>query len=1451
MRYKAISSLLGMKFFSLDGKQQNIKHNHIVSFFIEPNDGFEAKGYVVNLGDGEFEFVIEDGGSRFDNGTKGDIFFVNNLSKLTYTMSLERLDITYEDEEYSTSDEGSVRFEGSKVKSITLRDDEDKHLVAKMLNSFIPFPSFSLVGSIEMEKGAVGLMNTSELVILGERVSDNYVSTYYTPFSNIPPHVKVINGVPCLATYRIVAKAEDESVVFEVSSDRGSISEGENVELVPPISYSKVEYEGKEYKLRELGNFSDIPIKRDTASAVSPIVLHYGMKADNEGVFDSTLSLSLVEEFVPLADDYSSVATQEEYKNLVSVYPFCTITLTSEVEGLDDRLRTFFTNFGIPDPKDYQDAFKDAPLTPLDARFINDKSKELYLIHQDIFPYAGTYKGLLNAVNYLGYDDIFFREWYTRVDNPEEKSPEVGFISMDVKKGFTLSSKLKATNITYGEYLDLKKLRKLSLVYNINKVVGEDKHNIPVTEKVYDYTQDVLLLKLYALRSWLSEYIIGLQSEITDIVGEASFFHGHPVRHYTTGGLSLEVEKVMKMRPKWNTDMTILDDEAGGAYSYIQMENSGKNIKISDIGDKTFRDFVDYAVNTSPYSENGFDVAKRIYETPPSTSTSIVYADKWNPNNSLEIPFGATFSFPVQYEELTYIIELDETDTFAMFGGMSNGSSSLETSPIFIHDNKMTLPDKSQKAVFAHLPSFFVSEGRVYNYDHKYGFLEIAYEIMRRDGKYLLLKDGEVIHSSEEPIVITPSNKGGEECIFEYNEADNTHALSFRYDMFGDGLYAIVIDEGSLITTSPDRGTDGGEDDEIIYFSSTIDKNKGVKSSSITAKSRIRIPSWTRSNSASYLLENVCKRLSSRTELNINEVYNDEVAVLSSVEPFYVQFPRAGVYSLKAVIADEYNNAHIAEASKKHIVTRNDIKYYADDKTITRILAVTEDIPNPDENTDILIQASEYPIFPLVDKVQARGSMEVSINGVDYDAVSFEDKTISSNISKGDFVYMDNLTIRAVSGVVFTDDNYIYLKVKRNPRVNYQGLNRSGAEMAMTIFDTEQNTEYATYNVVVERAYTSLKSVPEEEKLNNSSIFDSNEVIYLKCKVSDEKYHEFKDTYEGMKKRRNNKITLGLNSSMRRNVIADDPFCRNWIIDGVKFASLPVSSFAGISFERDAVVKLSYLRDIGISGGVCISECAYKVIDIKHEMAKAKEYSVFWKFKKLVDEDEELKRAIYNSRVKELVFINGWFDTELAHPNGNHRISTLSGRNVTTLQLSNAHNTYVQYIGKAETSQATLNGRPFVVLNEETSHYAPYMDSTFELYGRKFDESKFRGIWAKSSAFGSEYVRETLEGKEGEIATLYNANIILDKATIKPNTNIIITADFPTSLRYYPGMIFWRIYNTLDNTLIGECHNVSLQLNLPLDRGLNEMTYRIECEFLDTRGNKKDNIKPFFVKVKR
>ena len=52
---------------------------------------------------------------------------------------------------------------------------------------------------------------------------------------------------------------------------------------------------------------------------------------------------------------------------------------------------------------------------------INYKAKELFLSYDQIFPYVGTYKALVNAIEYLGYDDIYFREWYKILKNDGKK----------------------------------------------------------------------------------------------------------------------------------------------------------------------------------------------------------------------------------------------------------------------------------------------------------------------------------------------------------------------------------------------------------------------------------------------------------------------------------------------------------------------------------------------------------------------------------------------------------------------------------------------------------------------------------------------------------------------------------------------------------------------------------------------------------------------------------------------------------------------------------------------------------------------------------------------------------------------------------------------------------------------------------------------------------------------
>lgn len=42
------------------------------------------------------------------------------------------------------------------------------------------------------------------------------------------------------------------------------------------------------------------------------------------------------------------------------------------------------------------------------------------LSYDQIFSYVGTYKALIRAIKYLGYQDIIFKEWYSIRDTNDK-----------------------------------------------------------------------------------------------------------------------------------------------------------------------------------------------------------------------------------------------------------------------------------------------------------------------------------------------------------------------------------------------------------------------------------------------------------------------------------------------------------------------------------------------------------------------------------------------------------------------------------------------------------------------------------------------------------------------------------------------------------------------------------------------------------------------------------------------------------------------------------------------------------------------------------------------------------------------------------------------------------------------------------------------------------------------
>ena len=172
------------------------------------------------------------------------------------------------------------------------------------------------------------------------------------------------------------------------------------------------------------------------------------------------------------------------------------INVTCVAEGEDERYRTLFENFGIQHPKTYYKIFKDHDINESnpDYTYINRKSKELFLTYDEIFPYIGTYKALINAIKYLGYDDIYFREWYKPIYENTDKE-----ISYKINLNDNFNDNLTYANVSLDINNQYKKLNKLTMAYSLNSETDElDEYNENIITRSYKYSYDEVLIKLFA-----------------------------------------------------------------------------------------------------------------------------------------------------------------------------------------------------------------------------------------------------------------------------------------------------------------------------------------------------------------------------------------------------------------------------------------------------------------------------------------------------------------------------------------------------------------------------------------------------------------------------------------------------------------------------------------------------------------------------------------------------------------------------------------------------------------------------------------------------------------------------------------------------------------------------------------------------------------------------------------
>lgn len=265
------------------------------------------------------------------------------------------------------------------------------------------------------------------------------------------------------------------------------------------------------------------------------------------------------------------------YQNLLGIYIrtanngqvffMGAISVKTEVEGEDERFRTLLTDFGVPDPKYYSNIFaeQDYQEQGEDFKLINKKSKELMLTYDQIFSYVGTYKALIRAIKFLGYQDIIFKEWYS-IKDANDKLTDIAVQVFDSQTGDFLKQKLADYGISIEDFNNYNKLNRISMIYHFNEQSDDvekikttyvkyeaidSSHGeiinassalkyhtfiseVPTTQPIFIYRNEETLAKLFAVKQWLEQHIIGVGAYIADITGEGIYFGWQKTQGYQT-----------------------------------------------------------------------------------------------------------------------------------------------------------------------------------------------------------------------------------------------------------------------------------------------------------------------------------------------------------------------------------------------------------------------------------------------------------------------------------------------------------------------------------------------------------------------------------------------------------------------------------------------------------------------------------------------------------------------------------------------------------------------------------------------------------------------------------------------------------------------------------------------------------------------------------------------------
>lgn len=284
----------------------------------------------------------------------------------------------------------------------------------------------------------------------------------------------------------------------------------EEVDDVPYIAkYETIEWENLVQPYTEDGNGQKVLANINSTS----LKINLAFSAATEDIFIRTIEIW-----------DCSLATKKKVAS---------IELYGESVGEDERFRLMLENFGRR--LDQRDALMmrdyDIKESLPDWQLINEKRKEMFMAGEEIFPYIGSYRGLVNIIKFFGYQDMRIKEYWLNVDQSSEyygkiKQIQINGLLTDENSPFITHPLIPTTTH--------RKKGEFGLFYDLNKETGDvDQWGIPEVDNTSQFSPEEVLIKLFALKEKLQRDYMPVNAKIVDIVGEGIYFERYALKTWT------------------------------------------------------------------------------------------------------------------------------------------------------------------------------------------------------------------------------------------------------------------------------------------------------------------------------------------------------------------------------------------------------------------------------------------------------------------------------------------------------------------------------------------------------------------------------------------------------------------------------------------------------------------------------------------------------------------------------------------------------------------------------------------------------------------------------------------------------------------------------------------------------------------------------------------------------